>query len=67
MLGNSHGYETVQNFQDSTAHAYFRFLDSQVNYQPRELTLLLLLRALQNSNMERSTVGTTYFRSVEYL
>jgi len=33
------------------AYAYFRILDSQVNYKPRELTLLL--RTLQNNNLER--------------
>ena len=51
MLDATHGYEPAQSFQHSTAHACFRFMDSQVNYQPRELTLLL--RSLQNNNLER--------------
>lgn len=51
LLDSSHGYEQAQSFQHSTAAACYRFLDSQVNYQPRELTLLL--RALQNNDLER--------------
>ena len=51
MLDTTHNYEPGQSFQDSTAMACFRFIDSQVNYQPRELTLLL--RALQNNGLER--------------
>jgi hypothetical protein len=51
MLDATHGYEPAQSFQHSTAHACFRFIDSQVNYQPRELTLLL--RSLQNNDLER--------------
>lgn len=51
MLDASHDYQEAQSFQHSTANACFRFLDSQVNYQPRELTLLL--RALQNNDLEK--------------
>ena len=51
MLDATHGYEPAQSFQDSTAQACFRFIDSQVNYKPRELTLLL--RSLQNNDLER--------------
>jgi Ca2+-binding EF-hand superfamily protein len=51
MLDATHGYEPAQSFQDSTARSCFRFIDSQVNYQPRELTLLL--RSLQNNDLER--------------
>jgi len=50
-LDCSHGYAAAQSFQDSTAQACFRFFDSQINYQPRELTLLL--RSLQNNELER--------------
>lgn len=51
LLDSTHGYEKAQSFQHSTANACFRFIDSQVNYQPRELTLLL--RSLQNNDLER--------------
>ena len=51
MLDTTYGYEPAQSFQDSTATSCFRFIDSQVNYQPRELTLLL--RSLQNNDLER--------------
>ena len=51
MLDATHGYEPAQSFQDSTAQACFRFIDSQVNYKPRELTLLL--RSLQNNDLEK--------------
>ena len=51
MLDFSSGYEPAQSFQDSTAQSCFRFIDSQVNYQPRELTLLL--RSLQTNALER--------------
>lgn len=51
MLDYTYGYEPAQSFQDSTAQACFRFIDSQVNYQPRELTLLL--RSLQQNDLER--------------
>ncbi len=50
-LDSTHGYEAAQSFQDSTAQACYRFIDSQVNYRPRELTLLL--RSLQNNDLER--------------
>lgn len=51
MLDATFGYEPAQSFQHNTAYSCFRFIDSQVNYQPRELTLLL--RALQNNELER--------------
>ena len=51
ILDTTHGYEPAQSFQDSTSQACFRFFDSQLNYQPRELTLLL--RSLQNNDLER--------------
>jgi Ca2+-binding EF-hand superfamily protein len=51
QLDATFGYEPAQSFQHSTAHACFRFIDSQVNYQPRELTLLV--RSLQNNELER--------------
>jgi Ca2+-binding EF-hand superfamily protein len=51
LLDGTHGYEAAQSFQHSTAQACYRFIDSQVNYQPRELTLLL--RSLQNNDLER--------------
>jgi Ca2+-binding EF-hand superfamily protein len=51
VLDASYGYEPAQSFQDSTAQACYRFIDSQINYQPRELTLLL--RSLQNNDLER--------------
>jgi hypothetical protein len=50
-LDTTYGYEPAQGFQDQTAYACFRFLDSQIAYQPRELSLLL--RALQNNDCER--------------
>jgi Ca2+-binding EF-hand superfamily protein len=50
-LDATYGYEPAQSFQDSTAQACFRFIDSQVNYQPRELTLLV--RSLQMNDLER--------------
>jgi Ca2+-binding EF-hand superfamily protein len=49
-LDATYGYEPAQSFQHSTAHACMRFIDSQVNYQPRELTLLV--RCLQNNALE---------------
>lgn len=51
LLDSTYGYEPAQSFQDSTAMSCFRFIDSQVNYQQRELTLLL--RSLQNNPLER--------------
>jgi Ca2+-binding EF-hand superfamily protein len=51
MLDASVGYSPAQSFQDSTAQACYRFIDSNVNYQPRELNLLL--RALQNNTCEQ--------------
>jgi Ca2+-binding EF-hand superfamily protein len=51
LLDNTYGYEPAQSHQDQTAKACYRFIDSQANYQPRELTLLL--RALQNNELER--------------
>jgi Ca2+-binding EF-hand superfamily protein len=51
MLDFSAGYLPAQKFQDSTAQACFRFIDSNVNYQPRELNLLL--RALQSNSCEK--------------
>lgn len=51
LLDSTYGYEPAQSFQHSTAYSCFRFIDSQVNYQPREVTLLL--RALQNNDLER--------------
>ena len=51
ILDATFGYKPAQGFQDATAQACFRFIDSQVNYQPRELTLLL--RSLQNNPLER--------------
>lgn len=51
LLDSTFGYEPAQSFQDSTAASCFRFIDSQVNYQPRELTLLL--RSLQTNDLER--------------
>jgi hypothetical protein len=51
MLDSSVGYSPAQSFQDGTAQACYRFIDSSVNYQPRELNLLL--RALQNNLCEK--------------
>ena len=51
MLDSSFGYETAQSFQDGTAKSCFRFIDSALNYQPREVSLLL--RALQENDCER--------------
>ncbi len=51
MLDASTGYAPAQSFQDGTAQACYRFIDSNVNYQPRELNLLL--RALQNNTCEK--------------
>ena len=51
MLDASAGYAPAQSFQDSTAQACYRFIDSNVNYQPRELNILL--RALQNNDCEK--------------
>lgn len=50
LLDSTYGHEPAQSFQDSTAHACYRFIDSAFNYQPRELSLLL--RALQNNTTE---------------
>jgi len=50
-LDTTFGYEPAQSFQDSTAFSSFRFMDSQIAYQPRELSLLL--RALQTNDCER--------------
>lgn len=51
MLDASAGYAPAQGFQDGTAKCCYRFIDSNVNYQPRELNLLL--RALQNNPCEK--------------
>jgi Ca2+-binding EF-hand superfamily protein len=51
MLDSTYGYAPAQSFQHQTATSCFRFIDSQVNYQPRELTLLL--RSLQTNDLER--------------
>lgn len=50
LLDSTFGFEPAQSFQNSTAHACYRYIDSAVNYQPRELSLLL--RALQNNTIE---------------
>jgi Ca2+-binding EF-hand superfamily protein len=50
QLDATYGYEPAQSFQHSTAHACMRFIDSQVNYQPREV--MLLVRSLQNNKLE---------------
>ena len=50
-LDMTYGYEPAQGYQDQTAYSCFRFMDSQIAYQPRELSLLL--RALQNNDCER--------------
>lgn len=50
-LDMTFGYQPAQNFQDSTAKACYRFIDSSLSYQPRDLSLLL--RALQTNDCER--------------
>lgn len=50
-LDTTYGYEPAQGFQDSTAMSCFRFIDSQLNYQPREVSLVL--RALQENELEK--------------
>jgi Ca2+-binding EF-hand superfamily protein len=51
LLDATYGYEPAQSFQNSTAQACFRFIDSTLNYQPREVSLLL--RALQENDCEK--------------
>mmetsp|Transcript_18027 Transcript_18027/g.21618 ORF Transcript_18027/g.21618 Transcript_18027/m.21618 type:complete len:759 (-) Transcript_18027:139-2415(-) len=51
LLDSTYGYEPAQGFQDATSKVCFRFIDSAVNYQPKELNLLL--RALQMNDCER--------------
>lgn len=51
LLDSSFGYQPAQNFQDKTVYTCYRFIDSGVNYQPREVSLLV--RALQNNMCER--------------
>jgi Ca2+-binding EF-hand superfamily protein len=51
VLDATYGYEPAQNFQDSTARSCYRFIDSAINYQPREVSLLL--RALQENELEK--------------
>ena len=50
-LDASMEYTKAQQFQDSSAEACFRFLDSNVNYNPREVSMLL--RALQQNPCEK--------------
>ena len=51
MIDASTGYESAQTFQDSTAQVCYRFIDSEVNYMPKDLNLLL--RGLQNNSCEK--------------
>jgi Ca2+-binding EF-hand superfamily protein len=51
MLDATYGYQPAQSFQDSTAQSCYRFIDSDLNYQPREVSLLL--RALQENDLEK--------------
>mmetsp|Transcript_31635 Transcript_31635/g.32121 ORF Transcript_31635/g.32121 Transcript_31635/m.32121 type:complete len:611 (+) Transcript_31635:444-2276(+) len=51
LLDSTFGYDQAKSFQDSTAKACFRFIDSSLNYQPREVSLLL--RAIQENDLEK--------------
>ena len=48
MIDASTGYQSAQTYQDSTSQVCFRFIDSEVNYVPKDLNLLL--RGLQNNS-----------------
>jgi len=50
-LDSTYGYQPAQSFQDSTAQSCYRFIDSSMNYQPKELSVLV--RALQDNDLER--------------
>ena len=51
ILDSTYGFEPAQSFQDGTSKACFRFIDSQLNYQPREVSLLI--RAMQENDIEQ--------------
>ena len=61
LLDFTYGYQPAQSFQDSTAQSCFRFIDSQLNYQPREVSLLL--RGLQENGLEKRYNFFTEVRS----
>eukprot|EP00339_Tiarina_fusa_P018048 CAMPEP_0117076274 /NCGR_PEP_ID=MMETSP0472-20121206/53769_1 /TAXON_ID=693140 ORGANISM="Tiarina fusus, Strain LIS" /NCGR_SAMPLE_ID=MMETSP0472 /ASSEMBLY_ACC=CAM_ASM_000603 /LENGTH=391 /DNA_ID=CAMNT_0004802109 /DNA_START=253 /DNA_END=1426 /DNA_ORIENTATION=- len=62
MLDSTYGYQPAQSFQDSTAQSCYRFIDSQLNYQPREVSLLL--RGLQENDLEkRYNLNTAMLKS----
>lgn len=46
MLDSSAGYEEAQTYQHTSAQACYRFIDSAVNFAPKEVNVLL--RALQD-------------------
>ena len=50
MLDASTGYAPAQSYQDSTSQVCYRFIDSEINYMPKEINLLL--RALQNNDCD---------------
>ena len=52
MIDASTGYQSAQTYQDSTSQVCFRFIDSEVNYVPKDLNLLL--RGLQNNELSRA-------------
>ena len=51
LLDYTYGYQKAQSFQDNTAQACYRFIDSSLNYQPKELSVLV--PALQENNLEK--------------
>jgi hypothetical protein len=51
MLDASVGYEPAQAQQDATARACFKFIDSAVNYNPHEISLML--RALASNKCDK--------------
>jgi Ca2+-binding EF-hand superfamily protein len=51
LLDSTYGYEPAKPFQDLTAKSCFRFIDSALNYTPREVSLLL--RGIQENELEK--------------
>ena len=59
LLDTTAGYTPAQVFQGATAEQCFRFLDSQTDFEDREISLLV--RALQGSDCE---MRAAFFESV---
>jgi len=59
LLDSSSAFEAAGGFQDGCVRSCYKFLDSQVNYDPKEVNLLL--RALQDNDCD---VRKKFFKEV---